>query len=141
MTWKDVKLATLQKMFAAEGSTIPTDESTRDYLAGMPYVANEALQRLSTTGKFIVKSIIIAHNPLKNLIADDEAMKIYDLGSKEFSADGAHSYFFEFSGKGILTVDAGNGGENLIEDAADVNEDGFVDIADVTSILSIMAGK
>ena len=38
MTWKDVKLATLQKMFAADGSTIPTDESTTDYLAGMPMV-------------------------------------------------------------------------------------------------------
>lgn len=41
----------------------------------------------------------------------------------------------------VLAIMAGNGGENLIEDAADVNEDGFVDIADVTSILSIMAGK
>ena len=35
MIWKDVKLATLQKMFAAEGSAIPTDESVKDYIAGM----------------------------------------------------------------------------------------------------------
>lgn len=108
MTWEDVKLATLQKMFAAEGSTIPTDESTTDYLAGMPYVANEALQRLSTAGKFIVKSTVIAHNPLANLLNDSEAMKIHALGNKEFSAEGAHSYFFEFSGKGILTVITGD---------------------------------
>ena len=107
MTWKDVKLATLQKMFAAEGSTIPTDESTTDYLAGMPYVANEALQRLSTAGKFIVKSIVIAHNPLENLITDSEAMAIHSVGNKEFTADGAHSYFFEFTGKGTLTVTVG----------------------------------
>ncbi len=107
MTWKDVKLATLQKMFAAEGSTIPTDESTTDYLAGMPYVANEALQRLSTAAKFIVKSIVIAHNPLENLITDSEAMKIHSVGNKEFTADGAHSYFFEFSGKGTLTISVG----------------------------------
>ena len=107
MTWKDVKLATLQKMFAAEGSTIPTDESTTYYLAGMPYVANEALQRLSTAVKFIVKSIVIAHNPLENLITDSEAMKIHSVGNKEFTADGAHSYFFEFSGKGTLTISVG----------------------------------
>lgn len=104
MNWKDVKLATLQKMFAAEGSNIPSDESTEDYLAGMPYVANEALQRLSTAGKFITKSLVIAHNPLTNLISETEAMKIHALGNKEFSADNAHSYFFEFSGKGILMI-------------------------------------
>lgn len=108
MNWKDVKLATLQKMFAAEGSTIPTDESTTDYLAGMPYVANEALQRLSTAGKFITKSIIIAHNPLENLISEEEAMTIHNLGSIDFSAENAHSYFFEFSGKGTLSIDAEN---------------------------------
>lgn len=114
MTWKDVKLATLQKMFAAEGSTIPTDESTTDYLAGMPYVANEALQRLSTVGKFLINSIIIAHNPLPNMISDSEAEKIHSVGNKEFSADGAHSYYFEFSGKGTLTVDV-NGNKQEIE--------------------------
>ena len=109
MTWKDVKLATLQKMFAADGSNIPTDESTTDYLAGMPYVANEALQRLSTAGKFIVKSVVIAHNPLENLIPKAEATKIHKLGNKDFSADNAGSYFFEFSGKGTLVVDSENG--------------------------------
>ena len=105
MTWKDVKLATLQKMFAAEGTTIPTDESTTDYLAGMPYVANEALQRLSTAGKFIVKSIVIAHTPLENMIPESDAVSIRKLGSMAFTADGAGSYYFEFSGKGTLTVD------------------------------------
>ena len=109
MTWKDVKLATLQKMFAADGSTIPTDESTTDYLAGMPYVANEALQSLSTAGKFIVKSIVIAHNPLENLIPESDAMRIHGLGNINFSADDVHSYFFEFSGRGTLKVDSENG--------------------------------
>lgn len=104
MNWRDVKLATLQKMYAAEGSEIPTDESTADYLAGMPYVANEALQRLSTAGKFIVKNIVIAHNPLPNLISDTDAYKIHALGTKSFSADGAYSYFFEFSGKATVKI-------------------------------------
>jgi hypothetical protein len=67
MTWKEIKLATLQKMFAAEGSAIPSDESTIDYIAGMPFVANEALQMLSTAGKFIQKSIQIEHEKSKNI--------------------------------------------------------------------------
>lgn len=67
MTWKDIKLATLQKMFAAEGTEIPSDESTIDYIAGMPFVANEALQMLSTAGKFILKSIQIEHTKSKNI--------------------------------------------------------------------------
>ena len=29
---KEIKLATLQKMFAAEGSVIPNDESVKDYI-------------------------------------------------------------------------------------------------------------
>ena len=41
-TWKDIKVITLQKMFAAEGSVIPNDESVKDYIAGMPGAANEA---------------------------------------------------------------------------------------------------
>ena len=115
MTWKDVKLATLQKMFAAEGSTIPTDESTTDYLAGMPYVANEALLRLSTVGKFIVKSFVIAHNPLENLLHTSEDMSIHKLGEKTFASDNVGSYYFEFSGKGTLTIDVGDGSPTVQE--------------------------
>ena len=47
MTWKDIKLATIQKMFSADGSTIPSDDSTRDYVAAMPYAANEGILMLT----------------------------------------------------------------------------------------------
>ena len=104
MTWKDVKLATLQKMFSAEGSTIPTDETTNDYIASMPQVANEALQRLSTAGKFIVKKVSIAHNPLNNLIDD---IKLTQIGTYTVSVENAHAYYFEFTGKGTLTITVG----------------------------------
>ena len=53
MLWSEVKLATMQKMFAADGGNIPTDESTKDYLAGMPQAANEALLELSKAGKLL----------------------------------------------------------------------------------------
>lgn len=105
MTWKDIKLATLQKMFSAEGSTIPSDETTNDYIASMPHVANEALQRLSTAGKFIVKRVSIAHNPLKNLLDD---ITLLQIGTHTASADKAHAYYFEFTGKGTLTITVGS---------------------------------
>lgn len=70
MTWKDIKIATLQKMFAAEGGEIPTDGSADDYIAAMPYAANEALNMLATAGRFLVKSYVIAH---------DGTNKEYDL--------------------------------------------------------------
>lgn len=57
MTWGEVKLATLQKMFSAEGNTINvSDESTKEYLNAMPQAANEAMQLLATAGKFIRSS-------------------------------------------------------------------------------------
>lgn len=61
MTWKEIKLASLQKMFASDGSSIPSDGSADDYLAAMPYAANEAINMLATAGKYIKKSIEIKH--------------------------------------------------------------------------------
>ena len=131
MIWKDVKLATLQKMFAAEGSAIPTDESVKDYIAGMPQVANEALQRLSTAGKFIVKSIVIAHNPLDNLISTRGIIPVNDAS---FSVEGAHSYSFEFSGKGELHIIVDGNEEIQILESKGVYQQyrGITDGSDVT---------
>ena len=72
MTWKDIKIATLQKMYAAEGSEIPDDGSADDYLAGMPYAANEALNMIATAGRYFIKSYVIEHD------ASGETQK-YDL--------------------------------------------------------------
>lgn len=80
MKWLDVKIATLQKMFAAEGNEIPSDGSADDYVAAMPYAANEALQMLATAGRFLIKSIAIEHDgtnkkyDLKTMVTD-----YYDL--------------------------------------------------------------
>lgn len=103
-TWKDIKLITLQKMFAAEGNTIPNDESVTDYIAGMPAAANEALQMLSTVGKFIIKTIDIAHNPVKNLIEGGSKIYSSEQGTIEFEAENTHSIYFECVGIGTYTV-------------------------------------
>lgn len=107
-TWYDVKLATLQKMFAADG-TIVNDESTSGYIAAMPYAANEALQMLSTVGKFIVKNITIVNNPIENLLPDTMSKVISQFsGIKTYRADGVHSYYFECSGVGTCKVKVGD---------------------------------
>jgi len=48
MTWYDIKLITLQKMFAVSGDRIVRDDVTLPYLAAMPYVCNEGLALLYT---------------------------------------------------------------------------------------------
>lgn len=58
MTWKEVKLATLQKMFSAEGLTInEADDSVSEYINAMPQAANEGLQLLCTAGKYLRRSL------------------------------------------------------------------------------------
>lgn len=71
MTWKEIKLATLNKMFATDGGKIPDDGSADDYIFAMPSAANEALQMLATAGKFLKASYEFEHDP-------DEAWK-YNL--------------------------------------------------------------
>lgn len=68
MTWKDIKLATLQKMYSADGNEIPEDAA--DYVAAMPYAANEALAMLATAGRYLIKATTITH---------DGTNKTYDL--------------------------------------------------------------
>lgn len=110
ITWGDIKLKTLQKLYATNnGSTsIPTDNSTREYISAMPGAANEALQMLATAGKFIIKHIDIAHIPVKNLIPNAENIRSVERGTIEYSADKARSFYFELKGKVTLTITVGD---------------------------------
>lgn len=109
ITWADIKLKTLQKMFATNNgsTTIPTDNSTREYISSMPGAANEALQMLVTAGKFIIKSVDIAHIPVKNLLPNGESIKSVERGNISYEADGARSLYFEVKGKGDLSITVG----------------------------------
>lgn len=109
-TWGDIKLATLQKMFAADGSSIVTDESTKDYIAGMPYAANEGLVRLATAGKFITKPISLNHMVAKNFIPDQTATALNDGSNFTFKTGAVKSYYFQYSGIGTCTISR----ENLV---------------------------
>ena len=60
MTWYDVKLATLQKMFASDGTDISTpDEATKEYIHAMPQAANEVVEMLCTSGRYLRKSYTV----------------------------------------------------------------------------------
>lgn len=107
VTWAEIKLKALQKMFAADGDTIPTDTSTKDYIAAMPGAANEALQMLATAGKFIIKSIDVAHTPVNNCIPNGETIHSMLRGVMDFEADKVRSLTFAYSGEGEYTISVG----------------------------------
>ena len=102
ITWKDIKYTTLQKMFSITGSatTIPNDSATMEYVNAMPQACNEALQLLSTAGKFIIKEFQYINYPCDNLLGKD-TFKTYTLvnESLSFSAIGALSYYFKIIGR------------------------------------------
>ena len=102
-TWKDIKLATLQKMFSANGTTIQNDSSISEYINGMPQACNEALELLSTAGKFLTGDIQIINWPIDPVYG---AMKnIRMLGEDySFTATGAKSYYFTASDKLTVTM-------------------------------------
>lgn len=103
-TWGNIKLIALQKMFAADGTSIPNDTSTVDYIASMPGAANEALQLIATAGKFIKKTIAIAHNPVDNLLSNGDHIHSMERGTITFEADAARSMYFEYYGTGTYSV-------------------------------------
>ena len=103
-TWYDLKLAVLQKMFAADDEIVE-DESTLGYIAAMPHCANEGLAMLATAGKFITKSIKIAQRDIENIVSESMYDTISEFSdTKTFSADEGQSYYFECAGIGTCKV-------------------------------------
>ena len=103
-TWNDLKLAVLQKMFAADYEIID-DESTQGYLAAMPHCANEGLALLATAGKFITKSVKIAQKDIKNLVAESVYDRIIQFTDTfTWTVDEGQSYYFECSGVGTCEI-------------------------------------
>lgn len=125
MTWYDLKLATLQKMFAAD-ETIQADESTQGYLAAMPYCANEGLALLATAGKFITKSVTIAQLDIKNLLADAISMPITQFnGTYTFNCDKGQSYYFECAGIGSCEIYI----DDILAETLEIDTDGYLEFA------------
>ena len=103
-TWYDLKLAVLQKMFAAD-NVVVNDESTQGYLYAMPHCANEGLALLVTAGKFITKEVKITQMDIPNIIPDETANNIHEFSDTySYQADDGQSYYFECSGLGTCDI-------------------------------------
>lgn len=86
MTWYDVKLAALQKMFATDGTDISNpDEATKEYLNAMPQAANEAVEMLCTAGRYLRKSYTVDKDKGENLTVNlaYEVPDYWRIGSME----------------------------------------------------------
>lgn len=71
MTWGQIKLTALQKMFSADGTTIDeNDDSIKEYLYSMPAAANEAIRMLVTAGIQVRKSNTITKTDNAPLVVD-----------------------------------------------------------------------
>lgn len=104
-TWYDLKLAVLQKMFAADYDIV-MDESTQGYVAAMPHCANEGLALLATAGKFITKTAKITQMEIMNIIPDETANNIHEFSdSYVVQSDEGQSYYFECSGVGTCDIE------------------------------------
>lgn len=63
MTWNQVRLACLQKMFSSEGALINEhDEMLQEYLAAMPQAANEGIELLLAAGFGLRQEQILCEN-------------------------------------------------------------------------------
>ena len=81
MTWKDVKLATLQKMFSSEGTDINEDDDTiSEYVYAMPYACNEALALLSTSNRYLRQSYETGEN--ETVVTIEELPSFYSFGER-----------------------------------------------------------
>jgi len=102
-TWGEIKLATLQKMFSANGQTIKPDSSTTEYINGMPQVANEALELLSTSGKFLIGRYDYTNYPTEPIFGKMGATTIQN-DNVVYKATGVKAYYFTAQGKASLTI-------------------------------------
>lgn len=103
-TWGDLKLAVLQKMFAAD-DVIVQDDSTMGYIAAMPHCANEGLALLATAGKFITKSVGIAQKNIENIVSESVYDNISEFSDTlSYATDEGQSYYFECSGNGTCDI-------------------------------------
>ena len=83
MDWKTIKLLSLQKMFLITGNQIVEDETTLEYLNKMWGATNEAMIRLATIGKTIIKKAEIDLSDERIVVS---ANKMY-INILEFAPD------------------------------------------------------
>ncbi|PXX78472.1 hypothetical protein [Dielma fastidiosa] len=89
MDWKTIKLLSLQKMFLITGNSIVEDETTLEYLNKMWGAANEAMIRLATIGKTIMRQKTIDLSDERIISADKMYINLLDFCTDLFNVNTA----------------------------------------------------
>lgn len=92
MTWGDIQLAVLHKLFVSDGQTILVNDSTSPYIAAMPLAANEGLMLLAACGKYIPKTIETeTAEGVTDLSLNELAENFLSLRENEVFLNGRHT--------------------------------------------------
>lgn len=90
MTWKEVKLAALQKMFASEGCDVTQTEATKEYLEAMPHAANEGMLLLCDA-----RPLRRCLTLLREAGDSPQCFDLTQLAEDFCSADGVEAYWLD----------------------------------------------
>lgn len=131
MTYNEIKLATLQKMFHDVTDTVPTIV-TKPYLEKMAYVCNCAIQRITASGfgerKFYE---IILTVPCNLLGEKGDHYKLKRITEEQkYVASRGKSYFFEINGIGKVEIFVG---DSLVKTVENTDSDSFKKVKGIIS--------
>ena len=110
MTYKELKLATMQKMFH-DITTLTEDTVTKPYLDKMAYVTNCAIQRACAVGGGLKKHITVSRISFPNIIEGYKRYyKPYVVADEDVTlfAKCGRAYSFNVCGKGSAVIYIGN---------------------------------
>lgn len=116
-TWGDIQIISIEKMFlnntpiqVSDLSEMRDDKKYKNYLSAMPNVANEALLRIMSKGRPIIKKYIFNQN-IPNSILHSQSYDSFLVESEDIQAFAsvAHAYYFEIDNSATVLVEKFNG--------------------------------
>ena len=101
MTWKELQIITLQKMYALTSDKLVYDDITEPYLKSMRAAANEGLMLLSTAGRYKLKSVTVEKttaDEAKRYDMDELTEDFYTFSNHVYKLNGKEpKEFYNFS--------------------------------------------
>jgi len=116
MTWGEVQLAAIKKMFLTNDVLEDTDlpamkenRKYRTYLDAMPEAANEALLRIMTVSRPLIKEYSMSYN-LDDTTYDALNFDTHAITDDDYivECDAAHSYYFELDNTAVVKIESYN---------------------------------
>lgn len=97
ITYGDLKLSILQRIFAATGNVLAVNTTTSPYLNMMPTIIRDGLNELATSGKYIIKSHDITQDGTGTGLVQKydfttEVTDFYNFGNNRVYLDDGEEY-------------------------------------------------